>query len=168
MLKLNFWNLPSNNTRRDFKIRENMKPHEPLQLLTPQGIQNLHIPTKTRSSHGNCPNGMTNIMVTVPERAFPVLPSLTPENRGQPNKKRIGWKKLGEKPRWDLGSEFQRMLLWGIMSDKSGIRDRGYGWGNDVGFSRVQIAATGVNPERPSGEAGGFPGGEGKGIEEEL
>jgi len=60
------------------------------------------------------------------------------------------------------------MLLWGIMSDKSGIGDRGYGWGNDVGFSGVQIAATWVNPEGPSGEAGGFPGGEGKGIEEEL
>lgn len=106
--------------------------------------------------------------LVIPECAFPVLPSLTPENRGQPNKERIGWKKLGEKPRWDLGSEFQRMLLWGIMSDKSGIRDRGYGWGNDVGFSGVQIAATGVNPEGPSGEAGGFPGGEGEGIEEEL
>lgn len=60
------------------------------------------------------------------------------------------------------------MLLWGIMSDERRIGDGGYRWGNDVGFSGVQIAATGVDPERPGGEAGGFPGGESEGIEEEV
>jgi len=34
------------------------------------------------------------------------------------------------------------MLLWGIMSDKSGIRDSGYGWVYGVGFSGVQVAAS--------------------------
>lgn len=111
---------------------------------------------------------MKLIILLVPEGTFPVLPSLAPENRGQPNKERIGRKKLGEKPRWDFSSELQRMLLWGIMSDKSGIGHTGYGWCNDVGLGGVQVAAAGINPKGPGGEARGFPRGEGEGVEEEL
>ena len=39
---------------------------------------------------------------------------------------------------------------------------------NYIGFGGVEVARAGVYTEGPRGGSGGFPGGEGKGIEEKL
>lgn len=38
----------------------------------------------------------------------------------------------------------------------------------DVGLGRVEVSAAGVDPKGPCGGAGGLPGGEGEGVEEEV
>lgn len=53
------------------------------------------------------------------------------------------------------------------MRDETRIRQRLDARGDQVSFGRVQIAAAGVNPERPSGESRGLPGGEREGVVEQ-
>lgn len=54
------------------------------------------------------------------------------------------------------------------MRHKARIRERFDRQSDDISLGGVQVAAAGVNPKGPGGEAGGFPGGESEGVVEEL
>lgn len=107
-------------------------------------------------------------MVTVPKRTFSVLPSLTPEDGSDTDEERVLREELREEGGRDVGSDLQRMLLWSVVSDEREGRERRDGRGDEVSFRGVQVTAAGVDAERPGGRAGGFPGGESEGVEEEV
>lgn len=107
-------------------------------------------------------------MVTVPKRTFSVLPSLAPEDGSDTDEERVLREELGEEGGRDVRSDLQRMLLWSVVSDEREGGEGRDGRGDEVSFRGVQVTAAGVDAERPGGGAGGFPGGESEGVEEEV
>lgn len=107
-------------------------------------------------------------MVTVPKRAFSVLPSLTPEDRRDTDEERVLREEVEEEGRREVCSDLQRMLLWSVVSDEREVGERRDGGRDEVSFRGVQVTAAGVDAERPGGGSGGFPGGESEGVEEEV
>ena len=107
-------------------------------------------------------------MVTVPKRAFSVLPSLTPEDRRDTDEERVLREELGEEGRREVCSDLQRMLLWSVVSHEREVGEGRDGGRDEVSFRGVQVTAAWVDAERPGGGSGGFPGGESEGVEEEV
>lgn len=60
------------------------------------------------------------------------------------------------------------MVLGRVVSEKRGSRDVGDGGRKNMGFGGMEIAAAGVDAERPGRITGGFPGGERERIVEET
>ena len=53
--------------------------HEQRQLICTQVIQDLCLPPQASSSDTDCPNGVTNVVLTVAIGSLTVLPGLSPE-----------------------------------------------------------------------------------------
>lgn len=107
-------------------------------------------------------------MITIPKGSLSILPSLSPKDGTQADEERIGGKELGQEPRWQFGSYLQGMLLGRVMRDETRTRQGLDARGDQVSLGRVQIAAAGVNPERPGGGSRGLPGGQGERVVEQL
>lgn len=76
-------------------------------------------------------------MVTVPKRAFSVLPSLTPEDGRDTDEERVLREEPGEEGRREVCSDLQRMLLWSVVSDEREGRERRDGGRDEVSFRGV-------------------------------
>jgi hypothetical protein len=111
---------------------------------------------------------VADVVIAVPKGALAILPGLAPENGWEPDEKWVLGEEFWEEPRWDFGSEFQRMLFGSVMRDERWSRKGIDRWGDDISLGGVQIAATGVDTERPGGVASGFPSGESERVVEEL
>lgn len=107
-------------------------------------------------------------MITVPKRSFSVLPGFTPKDRRNPDEKGILREESGEKGRWDVSSNLQRVVFGRIVGDERRVGER-VDWGrNEISLGGMQVAAAGVDAERPGGESGGFPGGESERMVEKV
>jgi hypothetical protein len=97
-------------------------------------------PSCERSGKADGSDGMPQIVLTIAEGAFAVLPGFAPMNGCQCDEESMVIDCVGRK----AATAFDRMSIGRIVPDARQRRHALNGSGDDEGFSRVQIAARGV------------------------
>ncbi len=121
---------------RDVRIRPAREQHQ--------------APAKERGGKTQCRNRMAGVMLAIAERPLSVFPGFAPVNRRQRDQK--SWIRAGQSPprrRTHRGPLFERMLPRRIVVHAA-VADQ-------VRLGRVEIAARGIDPERPAGAANLLP-----------
>jgi hypothetical protein len=104
-------------------------------------------------------NGVTQVVLAVSKRAFAVLPRLAPVDRRQRDEKQPFRPFQVER-----AALLERVAVGGVVIDALIQARSRY----DVGFSRVQIAARRVDPQRPSRLAKLLPRGESERVAQDI
>jgi hypothetical protein len=115
--------------------------------------------SRERGSNAHGRNRVTEIVLAVAERALAVLPRFTPVDRCQRDEKDT----VGPVQR-ERAPLLERVAVGGVVIDALIQARSRY----DVGFSRVQIAARRVDPQRPSRLAKLLPRGESERVAQDI
>lgn len=135
---------------------------EGIEVGVGERVEEARVPAKGGGGDGSGSDGVADVVVAVAEGTLAILPGFAPEDGREGEEEGVG-----NEGRREEGAELEGVILGGVMGNERGMR-RGKGGGNEVGFGGMEVAAGGVDTEGPGRKGGGFPGGEGEGVEEEI
>ena len=150
-----------------------------LQLVGAQVVEQPRLPAQTGRGDAQRTQRVADVVLAVAERAVAVLPGLAPEDRGQPDENGFFRQAVAPVQHNPLAQRLpnvwgeprphlQAVLSRGIMCDDRRVAQPGERAADQITLGWVQVAAGGIDAQRPAVATGHLPGRERQGVEEEL